>query len=115
MSIVVTHKTKHNQKISKAVDKTLRQVFGDEATILIYKYLKSHYSLDQDEILEKIDVFSQGLRELLKSGAQVIEMKILKDLYSDYGFNHEPQPKEIIRQDFVCQVKMLCLTKNENS
>jgi hypothetical protein len=110
----MTHKTKNNQKISKCVDKVLRKIFGDEATLLIYKYLESHYSLSQDEILEKIEVFSKGLRELLKSGAHVIEMKILEDIYSNYGLNPEPQLKEITRQDFASQVKILCMSKYEN-
>jgi hypothetical protein len=115
MSILTTHETKPNQKISKAIDKVLKQIFGDEATLLVYKYLESHYSLSQDEIFEKIEVFSQGLRELLKSGAHVVEMKILKDIYPDYGLDYEPQLKEVTRQDFfVSQIKILCLSKNEN-
>jgi len=107
----LTQITNHNQKISKAIDKVLKQIFGDEATLLIYKYLESQYSLSREEILEKIEVFSEGLRELLKSGAYVIETKILEDIYSNYGITYEPQFEEMIRQDFAKHVKMLCVVR----
>jgi hypothetical protein len=107
----LTRTTNHNQKISKAIDKVLKQIFGDEATLLIYQYLESEYSLNKEEILEKIEVFSQGLRELLKSGAYVIETKILEDIYSNYGITYEPRFEEIIKQDFAKHIKMLCVTQ----
>jgi len=50
-------------KISKIVDKVLRQVFGEEAARLIYGYLEKRYSVRQDEVGEKIDVFARGLEE----------------------------------------------------
>lgn len=114
MTTLMTQKTNHSQKISKAIDKVLRQVFGDEAVLLIYKYLESHYSISQDEILEKIEIFSMALREFLKSGAYVVEMKILEKLYSNYGITSESLYEGVVKQDFVSQVKMLCLSKKEN-
>lgn len=76
---------KEKEKITKIVDRVLTQVFGEEATQLIYQYLENKYSVGQDEIAEKIDVFAQGLDEFLDSGARVIEQKILKDIHSSYG------------------------------
>jgi hypothetical protein len=93
--------------VSKAIDTVLRKIFGDAATLLIYKHLESRYSLGQDEIVEKIDVFAKGLEEFLMSGAHVIEMRILDDVYSSYGLSRKPEFEERSQHNFVSQMKML--------
>lgn len=94
-------------KISKIIDKVLKQVFGEEATLLIYKYLEVTYSLKQDEIAEKIDVFANGLEEFLRSGAYVVEKKILEDIYSTYGLLNRLELRKTRGDDFVGRVKLL--------
>jgi len=76
MATLIQQKNKED-KISKIIDRVLKQVFGEEATQLIYKYLESKYSLRRDEISEKIDLFARGLEEFLSTGAHVIEKRIL--------------------------------------
>lgn len=72
-------------KIAKIIDRVLKQVFGDEATFLIYKHLEQNYSLKRDEIGKKVDLFAQGLEDFLRSGAYAIERKILDDVYASSG------------------------------
>ena len=99
-----------DDKVAKAIDKVLRKIFGNEATGFIYKYLESRYSLSQDEIVEKIDVFAEGLEEFLTSGAHIIEMKILEDIYSSYGLSARARRQFEGRRnqhDFVDQMKLL--------
>jgi len=106
----LTHEKKNREedKISRIVDRVLRQVFGEEATVLIYKHLESRYSLKPDEISEKIDVFTRGLEEFLSSGAYVIERKILEDVYSSYGLIRRLELERFQEEcDFVSQVKSL--------
>ncbi|MDI6903946.1 MAG: hypothetical protein QMD13_00410 [Candidatus Bathyarchaeia archaeon] len=99
---------KKEEKISKIIDCVLKQVFGEEATRLIYKHLKNNYSLKQDEVVDKIEVFAQGLEEFLSSGAYVIERKILEDVYSNYGLPRRFETKRMREEyDFVSQVKLL--------
>ena len=108
MHALNTQKRECNDKVLKAVDKVLRKIFGNEATGIIYKYLESHHSLSQDQIVEKIDVFAEGLEEFLNSGAQIIEMNILQDMYSSYGLTPKEQFEERRNQhDFVGQMKLL--------
>jgi hypothetical protein len=95
-------------KISKIIDKVLKQVFGEEATHLIYKHLENNYSLKRNEITEKIEVFAAGLEEFLRSGAYVIERKILEDIYSNYGLLRRLELERVQEEtDFVSQVKSL--------
>jgi hypothetical protein len=95
-------------KISKIIDKVLKQVFGEEATHLIYRHLENNYSLKRNEITEKIDVFAAGLEEFLRSGAYVIERKILEDIYSNCGLLRRLELERVQEEsDFVSQVKSL--------
>jgi len=107
MSTLTKQKHEYYDKVSKAIDKVLRKIFGDEATLLIYKHLENRYSVRQDEIVEKIDVFAEGLEEFLMSGAHIIEMKILEDVYSSYGLTRRPEFERRNKHDFVSQMKML--------
>lgn len=94
-------------KILKIVDRVLKQVFGSEATRLIYRYLESRHSLKRDEITEKIDVFAKGLEEFLSSGACVVERKILEDIYSSYGLLRRLEMERIHEEhDFVGQIRL---------
>jgi hypothetical protein len=94
--------------IFKIIDKVLKQVFGEEATFFIYKYLEQHYSLRQSDFSKKIDVFAKGLEDCLSSGAFAIESKILNDISSMYGafsqIGNERNPKSY---DFASQMKVV--------
>ena len=107
METIINQTNKKENKIPKIIDKVLKQVFGEEAALLIYKYLEVTYSLKQDEIAEKIDVFAKGLEEFLRSGAYVVEKKILEDIYSTYGLLRRLELEKTREDDFVSQVKLL--------
>ncbi|UCF44902.1 MAG: hypothetical protein JSW44_03820 [Candidatus Bathyarchaeota archaeon] len=64
---------KKEGKIFKIIDKVLKQVFGEEAPLFIYKYLQQEYSLRQSDFSEKIDVFVTVLEDCPSSGAFAIE------------------------------------------
>jgi len=100
--------TPHREdKIFKIIDSVLKQVFGDEATRFIYKYLEQRYALRESDFSEKIDVFPKGLEECLSSGAFVVENKILEDLSSVYGsFNTIGYERKSERYDFANQMKV---------
>jgi len=95
-------------KIAKIIDRVLKQVFGEEATTLIYRHLERSYALKRNEIAERIDVFAEGLEEFLRSGAYVVERKILEDIYSSYGLLRRLElERDEDEGDFVGQVKSL--------
>ena len=110
MTSLDTLPRKKEDKIFKIIDKVLKQVFGEEAALFIYKYLEQRYSLRQSEFSEKIDVFAKGLEDCLSSGAFAIENKILDDISAIYGsFNKiefERKPEKPERYDFASQMKI---------
>ena len=97
-----------DDRIFKIIDKVLKQVFGEEATVFIYKYLEQRYSLNQSDFSKKIDVFAKGLEDCLSLGAFAIETKILDGICSVYGsfgtFGYERKPE---RYDFASQMKIV--------
>jgi hypothetical protein len=99
---------KEDERISRIVCRVMRQVFGEEATHLIFKYLEHNYSLKEDQVAKRIDVFAKGLEEFLNSGAYVVERKILEDIYSSYGLLRRLElEKSQYSSDFVGQIKSL--------
>jgi hypothetical protein len=83
-------------------------VFGEEATLLIYRHLESNYSLKKEEVADRIETFAAGLEDFLRSGAYVIEQKILEDIYSSYGLLRRIElERERDEFDFVSQIKSL--------
>jgi hypothetical protein len=108
MNVLANQKHTYDEVISKGIDKALRQIFGDEAKFLIYKYLETHYALKQDEITEKLDVFAKGLEEYLHSGAYVVEAKILEEIGASYGVIQRPKLENVTDgNNFLSQVEML--------
>jgi hypothetical protein len=99
---------KKDDKIPKIIDRVLTQIFGKEATHLIYKHLERNYSVKRHEIGEKLELFAKGLEDFLKSGAYVIERRILDDIWSSYGsvrrLNAAKQRNEL---SFVGEMKLL--------
>ena len=99
---------KKEDKICRIIDKVLNQVFGKEATLLIYRYLENNYSVKRDEISEKIDLFTKGLEDFLRTGAYAIERKILEDVYSSYGLLRRLELEKAQQEyDFAGQIRLL--------
>lgn len=73
----------------KTVDCELKQIFGENATHVIYNYLKHDHRLEPEEIPQKIGIFFEGLHNFLGSGACVVEQTVLKKLHINYGRQYQ--------------------------
>ena len=99
---------KKEDQIFKIIDKVLKQVFGEEATSFIYKYIERQYSLHRSQFSEKIDVFAKGLEECLSSGAFAVESKILEDISAIYGTISEARFERTSEgYDFATKMKIV--------
>jgi hypothetical protein len=107
VAALVSLNRKKEDTILKIIDNVLNQVFGEEATHYIYKYLERNYSLRRDEFSEKIELFAKGLEDCLSTGAHPVENKILDDIYSRYGAFREINPESMPEAfDFASQIKI---------
>jgi hypothetical protein len=102
---MATLSKKEEERVFEVIDRVLKQVFGEEATRLMYQYLERHYSWSQRDFSEKIDAFAKGMEEFLNSGAYVVESKILDSIYSGYGVRKEDE-RSFAERDFASQVRL---------
>lgn len=107
MQILTQQTDAKNEKVSKIIERVLTQIFGKEATHLIYKHLERKYSVRRDEVSENLELFAEGLEDFLKSGAYVIERKILEDVWSTYGFQKSHVEKLTNGTCFVSEMSKL--------
>ncbi len=67
--------------LSEVIDDTIRLVFGDPTSELIYRFVERHALLKREEVGEKIEVFQAFLEKLLGSErALIIQAASLKRL-----------------------------------
>ena len=71
-----------NNIFAEVIDETLKQVFKEDGTKVIYDYLKNNSKLSLKDISKKPEEFSASLETLMVSAARVIERLILTNLYS---------------------------------
>jgi hypothetical protein len=74
-----------NSIFAQAVDDSLKQIFKEAGAKVIYEFLENHTRLKLKEVADKPKVFSDSLEKLMVSATRVIEMVILKNLYSRMG------------------------------
>ena len=73
----------------KVLDETMKQVFTETGTKVIYNFLENNSHSKREDIAQKPEVFSAALERLLGSGRPVIEKLILRNLYSKLGLKLE--------------------------
>ncbi len=78
-------RTTFDKKLVRITEKVLKQVFGEDATTSICKYLDKNYYLKLEDIPSRLDTFSEALESYLSSGATVIETIILENICSNSG------------------------------
>jgi len=89
----------------KTIDNSLKEIFTENAAAAIYAFLESHYALNQEEIPEKIDVFDEGLRKFLSTGAFTVEKVILENLCSNTELKRCQLGEEYDFKNSIIQLK----------
>ncbi len=101
---MTVRKIEFEKSVLRAIDLQLKEVFGETATMIIYNYLQTALSLQQEDIPAKLEIFTDGLNKFLSSGALVVERIILESLYYEHGRAFEV--KEGYRlPDYVSELK----------
>lgn len=111
MSILkVSNKPEVDDLLLSVIDETLKQIFNEAGTNVIYDYLMNNHHLKLEEFAEKPEVFSAGLERLMGSGAKVIEILVLKNIYSELGLKFE-ENKDYEFPDYVKELRKSAVVK----
>jgi len=95
----------------EAINDTMRQVFGESASKLIWGLVEKHVSLEQEEVGEKIEALSAYLEKLLGlERARIIQCASLKRLCLKLRREHEEVEKCFWVLDALYEIKFLLLT-----
>jgi len=97
----------------EAIDDTIRLVFGESASELIYRLMERHVLLRREEVGEKIEVFYSYLEKLLGSeGARVIQNISLKRLCLKLRREYEEIERYFSFLDELYEVKFKLLVSS---
>jgi hypothetical protein len=103
---MATLSRKEENRVFEVIDHVLTQVFGKEATCLMYQYLERRYSWSQMDFSEKIEAFAKGMEDFLSSGAYAVESKILDKIYSSDYACRGAEVESFDERDFASQIKL---------
>jgi len=102
-----------------AIDDTMKQVFGESASELIYSLMERQVMVKREEVGEKIEVFYAYLEKLLGSeGARIIQNTSIKRLCLKLRREYEEVEKYFSFLDKLYEVKfklLVPLVKEERS
>ncbi len=87
------------REFTKLLLESINEAFSFSRVLLHFLEISS--SLDINKIMEDPDKLTTGLRSLFEEGAEVIERRIIENLYSKLGIN----PISHGRQDFSEAIK----------
>jgi hypothetical protein len=73
-----------NKLLFEAIDEGLSSM-GESSKQAIYFHLKKGFNVDKHEIPRKIEDFARGIERIFGSGANVLEILIMKNLYEKAG------------------------------
>jgi hypothetical protein len=97
--------------LSEMIDVTIKRVFGESASELIYSVMERQASLNREEISEKIDDFQVYMRKLVGSEiAQIILVTSLKDLCTRLQREYEEVEKYFSVLDELYEIKFNLLS-----
>ncbi len=103
---MVTLSKKEENRVFEVIDRVLKQVFGEEATRLMYQYMERRYSWSKRDFSEKLETFAKGMEEFLSSGAYVVESKILDTIYSSADACRGAEIENFAERDFASQIRL---------
>lgn len=94
---LATKSRKFNKLLLSAIDEALNSL-GESVKQSIYFHIENKFSVIRNEIPENLAEFQGGLEKIFGTGAQFIEILIMKNLHSKIGL---PLIMESERLEFV--------------
>jgi hypothetical protein len=80
---------------------------GDTGSRTIYYYFQMRTGLKIEDAVERPEALVDFLRDMFKTGAQVLERKIIEKLYASFGIN----PGEVGGADLATLIKRVLSEK----
>jgi len=92
-----SNREKKSKRLFKIVDKVLKQIFGEPATLFIYKHLEEKHSLKREDITNELEIFSEGLEKYIGDSGTLVVLETLFNESSELKFR-KAEEKEFVEQ-----------------
>ncbi len=79
--------------VTESFEGAVRNLLGEKPLAALLVKLQSDFQLSAEEICEKADELSQGLRVIFGQGGPVVERVFLQTLFGKLGIEFDPQSK----------------------
>jgi len=91
----------------EAIDETLSSL-GDSSKRAIYFYLERNFSIEKQDIPNKIEEFTNAIENIFGNGARILEIQIMKHLYENVGSNlgYSPEKGDLFFADYIKVVRI---------
>ena len=91
----------------EAVDTALSSL-GDSSKQAIYFYLEKNFTVEKQEITNKVEEFANAIEEMLGYGAKILEVEIMKQLYMRIGngFEYFPEKEDLLFVNYIDAARM---------
>jgi hypothetical protein len=88
--------------LAEAVDEGL-SLLGDSARQAIYFHLEKTFSIEKQNIPNKIEAFTNAIEKIFGLGAKILEIKIIKYLYEKVGrdFKYFPEKENLLLTEYI--------------
>jgi len=107
------HENDFERLLLQAVDQALSSL-GESPKQAIYFYLDKSFSIEKQEIPQKIEPFKEALEKVFGVGASFLEILIMKRLYETIGGNLEwKESRELTLTEYVATAKRTFEERNE--
>lgn len=81
-------KSLFKEALFEAIDEGLLTL-GESGKEAIYFHLQNLFSVKRGDVLDRPEIFVEGVRKIFGVGAEVIERSIVKSLYRKLGLKYE--------------------------
>jgi len=73
-------------KLLVTIDKSMRDIFGEETVNAVYYHLRKKHMVKLEDILEEPESFARAIKAIFgDTGADVIESLLVKSLCDEFG------------------------------
>jgi hypothetical protein len=105
-----TFEKRSDKIVLQAVDESLTSL-GEAVAKTIYSQLREKYDIEREEIPSAIEEFEYAIEDMLGHAAELIEIRIMKNLHARAsGFFYVPKDERIEFSDYVRA--FCCLMEN---
>jgi hypothetical protein len=99
-------KDEFHTKLLVTLDRSMRDIFGEETVNAVYYHLRKKYLVKLEDIVEKPESFAKAIKEIFgNTGADVIEALLVKSLCDEFRvMGHRKEAVRLV--DFLDELKV---------